>query len=171
MLKLRVLILTAALLLVKPVFAQTALDIPQQRFLQYVQQTYSVNLVNCSIQSASDQNIASEIVFPNGTPTATQNSIITDATTNAAVWGGWTPLPVPDYAGFRHDVLTNASAQGFPLALLCAFLVSDSSLSYSDRKTLATACATWITATYPAQATAIINQLKAYALARNLPLT
>ena len=162
--------LSLCLVLTLPAQAQLAYDQPQARFLNYVQQTYGVGLVNCSITNQNDSNLASEITFPAGTPTNTQNAIIADAQTNYAVWGGWTPLPVPDYSGFKHDVLTNPQAVQYPYALLCATLVSDPSLSYNDRKTLASACAVWLTAAYPSQATAIINQLLTYANNRHLPL-
>lgn len=88
-----------------------------------------------------------------------------------AVWGGWTPLPVPDIAGFRHDVITDPSASQYPLALLMAVLVSDPSLNYADRKAFAVHCQGWITTSYPTAATAILTALNNYAVNRNLPLT
>lgn len=162
-------LLALAFLFCQPVFA--LVDNPQARFLTYVQQTYGINLQECSITDQTDANLASEITFPDNTPQNTQNSIIADAQTNYAVWGGWVPLPLPDYVNFRHDCLTDTTISNQPISLLCSIMLADSSLSFNDRKTLAVKCKAAMIATYGATPGANgYNAMNTYAINRKLPI-
>lgn len=144
-------------------------DNPGSRFLDYVNLNVGKGLVIGLTISVQDQP-PTRIQFSSTATPQQQTTINNIAFSTPQVFGGWAGLPIPNYAGFRHDVITDPSAPQYPLAVLLAYLVSDSSLSYSDRKTFASVASGWITASYPAQATAIINTIKAYGVSRNLPL-
>jgi len=108
---------------------------------------------------------ASSLTFSN-TATAAQKQLVeSDANTF-----DFTSYPIPDYAGFKHDCLTDPNAPNFPIAVLYCLLLADPTLTYQDRKALASIASTQITDAYPSQASAIFTQVLKYATARNLPL-
>ena len=88
----------------------------------------------------------------------------------AAASFDWTGATLPDYQGFLTDCQTDPNAPNFPEVLIYCAAIANPVLTTTQRKALITSAVTYITAKYPAQATAIINQVKAYADARNVPL-
>lgn len=147
-------------------------DNPQTRFLNYCTAQFGNGVViACSVQGPNDPNIASEISYAPNTPQVTIDAVTNVATKTPTVFGGWSPIALPDTDGFRHDVITDPNAPNFPLALLLAYVVSDSSLSYADRKTFYALASQWVTQAYPTQAPAILAQLQTYATNRWVPIT
>lgn len=102
--------------------------------------------------------------------TQTVRDQVTALIQNPAPFGGWTPLPIPDYDRFKHDVITDPNAASFPFVLVMALALAEPSLNYADRKTLASKFTPVILAAYPTQGPAILSTIANYAANRNLPL-
>ena len=149
------------------------LDNSQTRFTDYIAANFGNGVVvGCSILPSTPASaMGSLISFGDGVSVGTQASIINIAQNLATAFGGWAYLPLPDVNGFRHDVFTDPSIPQFPLALIAAIVLSDSSLTYNDRKTLAPIVANWIRNTYPSQGNAIVSALQTYAFNRYIPVT
>jgi hypothetical protein len=147
-------------------------DNPQVRFLTYCAGIYGNGVVTaCSVQGPNDPNIASEISYAPNTPQATITAVTNIAVNTPSVFGGWTPIALPDSNGFRHDCITDPNAPKYPIAMLFAYIVSDPTLSYSDRQAFYALGSAWVAAAYPTQAPAILAQLQTYATNRWIPIS
>jgi hypothetical protein len=80
-----------------------------------------------------------------------------------------TPGPSANYTGFLNACYTNASAAQYPIALVYCQAFAQPGLTQAQLQTLVTTGSAAITAAYPAQATAIINQIGAYLTQFNIP--
>lgn len=147
-------------------------DNPQSRFILYCNQTFGNGVVaGCSIQGPNDPNMASEISYGAGVSVPLQQQVLNVAQNTPAVFGGWTPLPLPDNAGFIHDVVTDPSAPQFPIALILCLAVSNPVLSYADRKAFFATASQWVLTAYPTQGPAILNAISTYATNRWMQVT
>lgn len=147
-------------------------DNPQLRFITYCNQTYgNGTIVSCSIQGPNDPNMATEIAFGASADIPTQQACLNVAQNTPDVFGGWTPIALPDLAGFIHDVVTDPNAPKFPIALILCLAVTQPSLSYTDRKTFFATASQWVLSAYPTQGQAVLNAITVYATNRWVPLT
>lgn len=143
-------------------------DDPEARFKAYCDILFGPGVVGL-INGTHGQGDFS-ITFGTGVSQTVKDQVMLLADTNTSVWGGWAPLVVPDYVGFKHDIITHPSAAQYPIAIIMAFAVAEPTLNYADRKTAASKLGDAILAAYPTQGANILSVIQAFAVARNLPL-
>lgn len=149
-------------------------DDPRQRYTTYCNNLYGNDtVIRCTVPLANPDpaQMASQISFGFGVPAATQQACLNVAENTPAIFGGWSPLPIPDTLGFIHDIVTDPSAPQFPIALVLCLAIASPSLSYADRKTFFSTASQWVLNAYPTQGQAVLNAISTYATNRWMQVT